>query len=128
MSREMPFECAWCKKPSTYVLGKDETEPPNNLICDDCFEKGTEAQERDEQYADYYNEQQRIRYDGIHLFDNDVDRISVVFHRKQLRSWNYSGEGSNFFGQGKRDVMLTAKGYIEGWCDAVAAFKKKIQR
>jgi hypothetical protein len=85
------------------------------MICDECFKKETAAQERDEQYAQWYNEQHRIRYEGTHIFDNGVNRISVVFHRKQLCSWYYYGE------EHRHQVMLTAKGYVEGWLDAIGA-------
>jgi hypothetical protein len=109
------FTCEFCKKAIV---------PESHMICDKCAEKEIAAQDMDEKIADYYNEQHRLRYKDIHLFDNDMGRISVTYRRKVLCAWDYSGEDSNFFGTGRRDVMLTAKGYMEGWLDAVAAKQK----
>jgi hypothetical protein len=89
------------------------------MICDECFEKEAAAQERDEQIAEYHNEQHYIRYKDIHLFDNEVGTISVVYHRKVLRTWNYR-VFSYLDEHYRKAVMLEAKGYIEGWLDAVA--------
>jgi hypothetical protein len=93
------------------------------MICDKCAEKEIAAQDMNDKIADYYNEQHYLRYKDIQLFDNDMGRISVVYCRKMLCAWDYSGEGSNFFEQGRQDVRLKAKGYMEGWLDAVAAMK-----
>jgi hypothetical protein len=94
------------------------------MICDKCAEKEIAAQDMNDKIADYHNEQHHLRYKNIQLFDNDMGRISVVYCRNVLCTWDYSGEGSNFFNTGRRDVMLTAKGYIELVLDAVAAMKK----
>jgi len=118
------FNCAWCNKPGTYKPDDENEATPDNLICDQCFKDEEAANKRDEEYAAYYNEQQRIRYEGIHLLDNDVNRISVIYHRKVLRKWDYHSEGHNIFSHGRKDIKLTAKGYIEGWCDAVEAIKR----
>ena len=109
------FTCEFCK---------EAIVPESHMICDKCAEKEIAAQDMNDKIAEYYNEQNHLRYKDIQLFDNDMGRISVVYCRKMLCTWDYSGEDSNFFNTGRRDVMLTAKGYIEGWCDAVAAIKK----
>ena len=97
--------------------------PEDHMICDECAEKEIKAQDRDERYAEYCNEQQRLRYGDIQLFDNEVGKISVTYRRKVLCVWNYfSEEELNFFHTTtQRNAMMTAKGYIEGWCDATAA-------
>ena len=109
------FTCEFCKKAIV---------PESHMICDKCAEEEIRLQDLNEKIADYYNEQHHLRYKDIQLFDNDMGRISVVYYRKVLCTWDYSGEGSNFFNTGRRDVMLTAKGYIEGWLDAVAVMQK----
>jgi hypothetical protein len=106
----MSFTCEFCKEVEV---------AESNMICDECAEKEIKAQDLNERIADYYNEQHRLRYQDIHIFDNDVDEISVTYKRKVLRRWRYTTEGHNFFDQGRPDVMLTAKGYIEGWLDAI---------
>ena len=114
------FTCAFCKKVAV---------PEDNMICDKCAEHEIEAAARDEQYAEYCNEQQRLRYDGIHLFDNEVGRISVILRKKVLCTWEYFSEDKlNFFNTTtQREALLKAKGYIEGWCDAVAAATRKLR-
>jgi hypothetical protein len=110
----MSFTCQFCKK-------VDVEE--DNMICDECAEKEIAGQERDARYADYYNEQQRVRYDGIQLFDNEVGTVSVVYRRKVIRTLEYSIE-PNFFMMTQSEAMHTAKGYIEGWCDAADASRR----
>ena len=85
------------------------------------------AQERDEQYADRHNERLRLRYGDIQLFDNEVGKVSVTCHRKVLRTWDYFNEDRlNFFNTiTQREAMMAAKGYIEGWLDAVAVLRDK---
>ena len=118
---EKPFTCAFCGKVETYTPEDDNEPAPDNMICDQCFKNEEAAQERDEQMAAYHNEQHRIRYEGIHLLDNDVNRMSVVYYhkgrRKVLRRWDYISEGHNVFNQGREDVKLIAKGYIEALAD-----------
>lgn len=112
----MTFTCEFCKKVEV---------PEANMICDDCAREEIAAGERDERYAAHYHEQQRIRYEGVQLFDNEVGKISVTFHRKVLRVWPYAFE-ANLFTPTQREVKLSAEGYIEGWVDAMAAFKDVI--
>ena len=118
---ERSFNCAWCGKPETYTPDDDNEVTPDNMICDQCFKDEETANKRDEQMAAYHNEQHRIRYEGLHLLDNDVNRISVVYsrdgRRKVLRIWNYISDGHNIFDQGRSDIKLIAKGYIEAIAD-----------
>jgi hypothetical protein len=111
------FTCMFCKE-----VPVEE----DNMICGKCAEEEAIAQERDEQYANYHHEQQRIRYADIQLFDNEVGKISVTYCRKVLCTWNYR-TFDHLNEQTQRDAMLTAKGYIEGWCDAVAALKRMLR-
>ena len=107
----MSFVCEFCKKVDV---------PDANMICDDCAEKEIEAQKRDEQYAEYYYEQQRLRYGDIHTFDNDVGTISVTYRKKVICRWNYSVLGLLIDEPSRQRALLEAKGYVEGWCDAIA--------
>ena len=51
----------------------------------------------------------------------------MTYKRKVLRTWDYFSEDKlNFFNTTtRRDAMMMAKGYIEGWCDAVAVLRDK---
>jgi hypothetical protein len=123
------FNCAWCGKPDTYNPKDDSEVTPDNLICGQCFKDEEAAGKRDEEMAAYYNEQQRIRYEGLHLLDNDIDRISVVYShagkRHVLRAWNYYTSNHDFFDNGREDVKLLAKGYIEAVADHRQRSKQK---
>ena len=112
------FTCAFCKK---------VVVPEDHMICDKCAEEEIAAQDMNEKIADYYNEQHHLRYKDIQLFDNEVGKVSVTYKRKVLRTWDYFSEDKlNFFNTTtRRDAMMMAKGYIEGWCDAVAVLRDK---
>jgi hypothetical protein len=101
--------CEFCK-----TVAVDEA----GMICDACFEKENAAQKLDEKIAEYHNEQYRLRYSNTAIFDNEVGRISVSYHRKILRTWNY-----NLFGHleenEKYRAKIEARGYLEGWLDCV---------
>lgn len=45
------------------------------------------------------------------LTDNDQGEISVTFGGKELRGWSYSNDAE------RRQKMLLAREYVEGWCD-----------
>ena len=96
------------------------------MICDACAEKEIAAQDREEQYAEYYYEQQRLRYDGIQTFDNEVGIISVTYRKRVLCTWSY-GVFGYLNEPSRQQALLQAKGYIEGWCDAVAAATSKLR-
>lgn len=110
----MTFKCQFCKEVEV---------PEDNMICDACAEKEIKLQERDEQYADWHNEQLRLRYQHVQVFDNEVGKVSVTYRKKVLCTWRYFSEDKlNFFDTTtQRDAMMMAKGYIEGWLDAIAA-------
>src|SRR6476619_6192982 len=114
----MSFTCEFCKKAPV---------PEVNMICDVCAEKEIEAEDRDERYAKYYYERQRIRYDGIQTFDNEVGTISVTCHKKVLCTWNY-GVFGHLLEPTRQKALLEAKGYVEGWCDAIAAAARMHRR
>lgn len=54
--------------------------------------------------------------------DNDSGEISVTHNDKELRGWSYKDDGE------RRQKMLQAREYVEGWCDgrdtpAIKAFE-----
>src|SRR4029079_12000443 len=103
------YLCEFCKTVAV-------AEP--KMICDKCFEEEQVAQKRDEEMFNYYNEQQRIRYAGTAVLDNEIGRVTVSHHRKILRMWNY-----NIFGHldehSRYQAKIEARGYLEGWLDAL---------
>lgn len=44
--------------------------------------------------------------------DNDHGEITVTFHCWELRCWSYENEPE------RRQKMLQAREYVEGWCDS----------
>jgi hypothetical protein len=46
--------------------------------------------------------------------DNDKDEITVSLDGKELRGWSYTSDGE------RRQKMLQAREYVEGWGDAAA--------
>lgn len=43
--------------------------------------------------------------------DNDRDEITVSLDGKELRGWSYADDSE------RRQKMLQAREYVEGWCD-----------
>jgi hypothetical protein len=96
------------------------------MICDDCFEKEVKAQKADEEHADYWNEQYHIRYNKTAILDNELGKISVLYHSKVLRTWNYKifdlkDENA------RRKSKIEARGYLEGWIDAIEVGKRLLR-
>ena len=81
---------------------------------------------KDEMF-DYYNEQQRIRYGQTAIFDNEVGKISVSYHRKVIGTWNY-----NLFGHLDEDTRhkskIEARAYLEGWLDCMESVRVAIKK
>jgi hypothetical protein len=46
--------------------------------------------------------------------DNDSGEITVALDGKELRGWSYANDGE------RRQKMLQAREYVEGWCDGAA--------
>lgn len=44
--------------------------------------------------------------------DNDAGEITITLDGKELRGWSYANDGE------RRQKMLQAREYVEGWCDA----------
>jgi len=44
--------------------------------------------------------------------DNDKDEITVSLNGRELRGWSYASDDE------RRQKMLQAREYVEGWCDA----------
>jgi len=114
----MKHLCAFCEKVEV---------PEENHICDACFKDEEAANAIQEAYVEWHAEQMRSRYGDINLFDNGVNKISVVYRRKKLIQWQYNSEKHTIFDDGRPDVMLHAKGYIEGWLDAIQILKGATQ-
>ena len=49
--------------------------------------------------------------------DNDQGEISVTIDGRELRGWSYSSNDE------RRQKMLQAREYVEGWCEGRAAIK-----
>lgn len=49
--------------------------------------------------------------------DNDKDEITVSLEGKELRGWSYANDTE------RRQRMLQAREYVEGWCDAQECFQ-----
>ena len=47
--------------------------------------------------------------------DNDKGEISVSLEGKELRGWSYADDSE------RRQKMLMAREYVEGWCDGQEA-------
>lgn len=43
--------------------------------------------------------------------DNDNDEITVALEGKELRGWSYANDAE------RRQKMVQAREYVEGWCD-----------
>ena len=43
--------------------------------------------------------------------DNDAGEITVVLDGRELRGWTYANDDQ------RRQKMLLAREYVEGWCD-----------
>jgi hypothetical protein len=46
--------------------------------------------------------------------DNDHGEITVKFDGHELRGWSYANDAE------RRDKMMRAHEYVEGWCDGAA--------
>ena len=44
--------------------------------------------------------------------DNDAGEITVTLAARELRGWSYANDGE------RRQKMLLAREYVEGWCDS----------
>lgn len=49
--------------------------------------------------------------------DNDKDAITVTLDGRELRGWSYANDDQ------RRQKMLQAREYVEGWCDALETAK-----
>lgn len=49
--------------------------------------------------------------DNPQVTDNDKDEITVSLKGKELRGWSYSNDAE------RRQKMIQAREYVEGWCD-----------
>lgn len=49
--------------------------------------------------------------DNPRVTDNDQGEINVTFGGKELRGWSYANDDE------RRQKMLLAREYVEGWCD-----------
>jgi hypothetical protein len=49
------------------------------------------------------------------VIDNDKNEIIVSLDGKELRGWSYFNDAE------RRQKMLQAREYVEGWCDGRAA-------
>ena len=45
------------------------------------------------------------------VIDDDKDEITVTLEGRQLRGWSYANDAE------RRQKMLQAREYVEGWCD-----------
>jgi len=45
------------------------------------------------------------------VIDNDRNEITVSLEGRELRGWSYASDGE------RRQKMLQAREYVEGWCD-----------
>ena len=45
------------------------------------------------------------------VIDNDKDEITVSLNGEDLRGWSYASDTE------RRQKMLQAREYVEGWCD-----------
>jgi hypothetical protein len=52
--------------------------------------------------------------------DNDKDEITVSLDGRELRGWSYANDGE------RRQKMLQAHEYVEGWCQAAARLKASL--
>lgn len=99
----------------------------SKMVCDKCFEAELAAQKRDDEMHNYWSEQQRIRYAHTAILDNEVGKISVSYHRKIIRTWNY-----NIFGHLDEDTKhkskIEARAYLEGWLDCMESVRVAIKK
>lgn len=54
--------------------------------------------------------------------DNDKDEITVALNGKELRGWSYKDDAE------RRQKMVQAREYVEGWCDGREAMADRIKR
>lgn len=45
------------------------------------------------------------------VVDNDKDEVTVSLDGRELRGWSYATDDE------RRQKMLQAREYVEGWCD-----------
>lgn len=55
------------------------------------------------------------------LIDNDKGEITVSLHDKELRGWSYANDGE------RRQKMVQAREYVEGWCDGSDARQQRLK-
>lgn len=53
--------------------------------------------------------------------DNDQGEINVSFNGLELRGWSYADDTE------RRNKMLAAREYVEGWCDARERLMRNLQ-
>lgn len=54
------------------------------------------------------------------VIDNDAGEISVQFAGEELRGWSYANDSE------RRQKMLMARDYVEGWCDGRDAERERV--
>lgn len=55
------------------------------------------------------------------VIDNDKDEITVTLHGEELRGWSYKDDAE------RRQKMVQAREYVEGWCDGGEARADRIK-
>ena len=56
------------------------------------------------------------------VLDNDKGEITVSLEGRELRGWSYSSDGE------RRQKMLQAREYIEGWCDGREPLREALKK
>ena len=55
------------------------------------------------------------------VIDNDAGEISVQLAGKEIRGWSYANDSD------RRQKMLQAREYVEGWCDGRETIQSKLE-
>lgn len=56
------------------------------------------------------------------VIDNDKGEITVLLEGRELRGWSYSSDAE------RRQKMVQAREYIEGWCDGREPLRTALQK
>ena len=54
------------------------------------------------------------------VIDNDAGEITVQLAGKEIRGWSYANDSE------RRQKMLQAREYVEGWCASLETFKARL--
>jgi hypothetical protein len=66
---------------------------------------------RDWRFAKLEAEHPELKETQPRVVDDDSDEIKVTFRGRELRGWSYKDDAE------RRQKMLQAREYVEGWCD-----------